>query len=339
MRWRSLLPICTAILGGPYGNTPAGTGTIPITWDQKADAEALNGAIARLRAYYNASEAARAKIPASINLDLGASFDKMVGKVVAAGEDFFTTVDASGDRLSQMLPQIKEISSNCKDLTDRYVFYSQLIQAQKKEKMVTQDLRRQLSEWADDTSAASKRLKIVNKCPFGAEGTSSSGFSSFPNSPTVTADFYACEKNPTKVFDSNIGKQWGCHERQYTIIRTAGGTPRVSWFQGQRASTNLPGLTSDWLPDVGDAYIEATPKVSKDVDGKEVRAVFTFVQVSSTSIHSTYDRRRFIMGDLAVGRPSVGFNFLTSYESDAIWNIKGTAIRLRDKDYPFSGLE
>ncbi len=338
MKWRSLSAISDQVLKR-YKNKPGGDGTIPLTWKQKADAEALQSAIANMRAYYNDSESARKTIPAETNLEIVTSFNKLVGKVSGAGEDFYTTGDTSGDRLSEELPKIVEISMKCKDLSDRYVFYNKLVQAQTTEAQVTKKLQDELKAWDTDDDGDSDRLKIVQRCPFGQDTGGESGFMSFPMSNTVTNDFYACEENPKKIFDTKINIPWGCHVRTLDVPDRHGMQSRLEWFEGQRTNTTL---ANDWQPDVGDAYIEATAKEEKDADGKPVKvnAVFAYVKVKSLGTAGYYDRRRFTVGNsLAVGRPSVGFRFMSSYGRTAHWTIQGIAVRLREKDYPFSGLK
>ena len=327
MRWRSLAPIADAVIDR-WDGEPGSDGTIPITPEQKADADAMNAALANLRAYYNASAPARATIPAADNLKIVSDFNKLVGKVNAYGEDFYTKGTESGDRITTELPLAIEIGTKCKDLTDRYVFYQKLIQAQKKEQEVTYSLNGKLSLWQDDDDGSDKRLQYVHECPFGAKGGGSSGFKSFPMSSTVTNDFNACEKNPKKVFDEKLNKEWYCHKRVYIDTRE-GGTSRLEWWKEQRGDSKG---AKDWQPDVGDAYIEATAK-----DGS--KAVFAYVSVESSATKAYQDRRRFIVGsNPAVGAQNVGFRFMSSYGNSVNWTIEGVAIRLRPEDYPFNGL-
>ena len=333
MKWRSLAAIADQVLER-WGNLPESDGTIPITPKQKADANAMNSALANLRAYYNASEAARSTIPAADNLAIVTSFDYLVGKVNAYGEDFYTTGNASGDRITDELPKIIEISSKCKDLTDRYVFYQKLIQAQKKELEVTNNLNGKLSLWPKDDDGDNKRLQYVHQCPFGSNGGGESGFKSFPMSTTVTNDFAACEENPKKVFDTKLNKEWYCHKRVYIDTRK-GGTSRLEWWKDQREDSKG---AKDWQPDVGDAYIEATAK-----DGSP--AIFAFVKVESAATKAYEDRKRFIMGSgpnsevYAVGTPNVSFQFMSSYGNSVNWTIQGIAVRFKPEDYPFNGLK
>lgn len=344
MRWRSLPCIADQVLDnwGPVyerdrtgksveivSGEPGWDGTLPITPDQFGKAQEMHSALVDLRAYYNASAQVRGVLPSYIATPLNTSFDKIIGTITAKGEDFYINGDASGDIITVYLPLIIDLSDRCKDWTDRYVFYNKLIEAQKLEKAVTADLQSKLSAWKADDDGSDDRLKIVNQCPFGADGGGHSGFKSFPLSKTVTQDYAACEENPKKKFDEDFDP-WYCHKRYYYDSRQ-GGTSRLEWWYGQRADSKG---SSDWQKNVGDAYIEATAK-----DGSN--AVFTYVQVSSTATKSYEDRRRFLnpIDKAAVGSRGVGFRFMSSYGNSVSWIIEGTPVRLRAEDYPFEGLE
>lgn len=336
MRWRSLPCIADQVLDRWEGE-PGYDGTIPITPEKLGQAQAMHSALVDLRAYYNASDRVRGVLDSPITTPINTEFNDIIGTITAKGEDFYT---GSGDitaEINEYFPRIITLSSTCKGWTDRYVFYNKLIEAQKREKAIYDGLLSRISGYADD-SGDSKRLETVRDMPFGETNGGSSGFKSFPVSMKVTEDFNACERYPTKVFDKKVNRAWGCHRRHYVEEGTRGAT-RLEWTEGQRSNTYL---TEDWKPEVGDAYIEATPKISADTAFASAdNAVFAYVRVSSSSANANTDRRRYLSSGSspAVGRRSVGFRFMSGVFDKVNWLIEGVAVRLNPQDYPFPGLE
>ena len=204
-------------------------------------------------------------------------------------------------------------------LGDRYVFYKKLVQAQKAEKATYNDLKDKAEKAGGKDDEDSDKYKYIRKMPFGAEHGGSSGYDSFAVSKWVTEDINAGKKSK-KRYQKDASPMW-----------------RTEWKHNQRDTNEKGEKDYDYIADVGPATISADLKTGK---GNTEDARFCKVWVRSTATSSELDNKRELAdGAPAVGKKSVGFEFMGGGSRNVDWTIEGQAIRMRQQDYPFDGLE
>ena len=285
-------------------------GTIPLTVGKKNKIIALNTKLKTLRGYNNVVMDNSA-ISSTASKTIGPEFNVVMNTISSVSDDFYgdkyqSTFDSVDKKVDELIPKFKALS-------DRYVFYTKLVLAQQAEKKYYSEQLSMLSKFEEGSDNA---YKIVRQMPFGPNDDKggSSGYDQFAYSEYVQADMDAGETVA----------------RQYE--RSAVGFARLEW---NATSTGAPGTdpTAYWAP-AGPAILEAKTK-----DGTTAR--FCKVTVESMNASRKTDRHRELGSDSspAVGKSVVKFYFMSGRGDDVDWNISGKSMRMRQEDYPFSGLE
>ena len=303
-RWKRNL-----ILGLLMKKKGDANGTIPLTVGKKNKIIALNTKLKTLRGYNNVVMDNSA-ISGTASKTIGPEFNVVMSTISSVSEDFYgdkyqSTFDSVDKKVDELIPQFKS-------LADRYVFYTKLVLAQQAEKKYYNQMLDLLGRYDEGTENA---YKIVRQMPFGPNDDKggSSGYDQFAFSEYVQADMNAGETV----------------SRQYE--RSSSGAARLEW---NATATGAPGTdpTAYWAP-AGPAILEA-----KTTDGTTAR--FCKVSVSSNHADRRTDRHRELAdGAPAVGKSVVRFYFMSGRGDAVDWNISGKSMRMRQEDYPFSGLE
>ena len=276
-------------------------GTIPISVEHATKISEFNTALVNLRAHRNFVMGLGDITPAK---KLDENFAKVVAYATDGGNDFYSNLEA----MQSALEYTHAVDEQFKKLGDRYVFYTKLVKAQEAEKKTYEDLKDKAAKADGD------KHDYIRKMPFGSDHGGSSGYDSFAVSKYVTEDI-------------NAGKE---SHRQYK--RTAKTGWRYEWHYDHEKGKE------DYLSSAGPATISADliPGTGNTSD-----AVFCKVWVTSTATSSERDNKRELVSPAppAVGKKQVGFEFMGGGTRDVNWNIYGKAMRMRQEDYPFDGLE
>ena len=298
-RWRSLPSIGVAFA------KKGDVGTIPISVEHATKISGFNTALVNLRAHRNFIMGVGEDITPAETLD--ESFAEVVGLVThGGGNAFYSDLDA----MAETLEFVHELDEKFKMLGDRYVFYQKLVKAQQAEKATYNELKDNAAKADGD-----KKYDYIRKMPFGTDHGGSSGYDSFAVSKYVTEDI-------------NAGKE---SHRQYK--RTAQLGARTEWHYDHEEGKE------DYLKSAGPATISADLEAGEG--NKTEDAVFCKVWVNSTATSSEKDNKRELVSPAppAVGRKEVGFEFMGGGTRNVDWNIYGKAMRMKQEDYPFTGLE
>ncbi len=276
-------------------------GTIPISVEHATKISEFNTALVNLRAHRNFVMGLGDITPAK---KLDENFATVVAYATNGGNNFYSNLEA----MQSALEYTHDVDEQFKKLGDRYVFYTKLVKAQEAEKKTYEDLKDKAAK------ADSDKKDYIRKMPFGSDHGGSSGYDSFAVSKYVTEDI-------------NAGKT---SHRQYK--RTAKTGWRYEWHYDHEKGKE------DYLSSAGPATISADllPGTGNTSD-----AVFCKVWVTSTATSSERDNKRELVSPAppAVGKKQVGFEFMGGGTRDVNWNIYGKAMRMRQEDYPFDGLE
>ena len=132
--------------------------TIPVPFTTAALINEFNRELINMRGYYNDVSSVGA-----VRQRFGGAIDNIVGIVNAGGDDFYFDEGF----LTQYLPEVRSLSSQLKDVSDRYAFYRMLVAAQ-------------------DAEAGLAGSSVKDK-PFGSGG-GTTGYKSFGVSLAVTED-------------------------------------------------------------------------------------------------------------------------------------------------------
>ena len=147
MRYRSIKAAATKI-----------PRTIPVPFTTAALINEFNRELINMRGYYNDVSSVGA-----VRQRFGGAIDNIVGIVNAGGDDFYFDEGF----LTQYLPEVRSLSSQLKDVSDRYAIYRMLVAAQ-------------------DADAGLAGSSVKDK-PFGSGG-GTTGYKSFGVSLAVTED-------------------------------------------------------------------------------------------------------------------------------------------------------